>query len=398
MKLSKDSDATTAAFDQIYETNFKLGSGQGNAKLRETIATELYDQSLSAISFDDVIVANATTGANHVVHQSLLKPGDHVICQYPIYGPCIEEPETIGCDISYLRLDPDNNWQLEMKQLEELIKPGKTKLLMLNNPSNPTGTYFSTELQREIIQLCKKHDIILHSDEIFRPFFHGGIATPTSMLEHTDLDYDKVVVTSSLSKVYGLSGIRIGWIVTRSPELHKTFMSYRVMSISSVSLADELIATEVLGPRCRSSIIAKHLEMAKTNIDMVQQLVDRNANQCEWARPTAGSVGFIKFKDFRSGEAVDDVEFCRDLFKKKNVLLAPASLCFDFGGQGKDFRGRARIAVTTTTQNLQKGLALLEEYLQEQRLNPMEQWMTYNNWEKSPDDLRRSAINNTKPV
>ena len=369
VKLSKEPEETRNAFNQVFDTNFKLGSSQGDLKLRTTVASELYDHGLSKITAEDIIIANATTGANHIVQQSLLRPGDHVICQYPIYGPCIEEPQAIGCEISYLRLDSLGNWSLNVKHLEELIKPGKTKLLMLNNPVNPTGTHISTETQKAIVQVCKKHDIIIHSDEIFRPFFHESSEdVPISMIEHADLTYDKIVVTSSLSKVYGLSGIRIGWIATRSSEFRDTFLSYRAMSISSVSVADELIATEVLSPRCRSTILAKHLKMAKTNIELVQQLVDKHADQCEWVRPTAGAVGFIKFKDIKTGEPVNDVEFCKELVDKKNLLLSPASLCFDYSAVGDDFRGRARFHFTTTTANLQKGLQLIDEFLQERTL------------------------------
>lgn len=363
--MSKDPVATKHAFEQIHETSFKLGSAQGDAALRKTIATELYQQETSRIAADDVIIANGTTGANHIVHQAILKPGDHVVCQYPIYGPCIEEPQSIGCDISYLELDPTHGWRLSIERLASLIRPGKTKLLMLNNPSNPTGTYFDTKLQMDIIDLCKKHDIIIHSDEIFRPFFHGLNEKPNSMIEHANLGYDKIIVTSSLSKVYGLSGVRIGWIATRSAEMRKAFMSYRVMSISAVSRADEIIATEVLGARCRTTIIQRHLDMAKKNIGLIQQLVDAHNDKLDWVKPTAGAVGFVRIRDPETNQAVDDVTFCKELLSAKNVLLAPASLCFDFDQHEQSFKGRVRIAFTTTTENLQKGLAQLDEMLRE---------------------------------
>lgn len=180
------------AFD-FTEMTLALSSAQGGQELRETIAA-IYDVSKSSIEASSVVAANATTGANHIVHRSLLRAGDHVICQYPIYGPLLEEPKDIGCDISYLRLNPANKWSLDIEELKKLIKPGRTKMLILNNPVNPTGTHFSSELQREIIEVAKQHNLIIHCDEIFRPLFYMK-ETPASMIEHADLDYDKIVTT-----------------------------------------------------------------------------------------------------------------------------------------------------------------------------------------------------------
>ena len=76
-------------------------------------------------------------------------------------------------------------------------------------------------------------------------------------------------------------------------------------------------------------------------------------------------MSFVKFKDPKTGEALDEVRVCQDLLAKKNILIPPASLCFELEDVGGRFKGRARIGFTMTTENLQKGLKLLEEYLQE---------------------------------
>lgn len=363
IKLSKDPEKTREAF-KFNHLNFNLGSAQGSLELRESIIAN-YDAS-SRLQPQDIVVTNGTTGANHIVHQSLLKAGDHIICQYPIYGPCIEEPEYIGCRISYLQLHADDRWRLDLQELESLVRPGETKLLMINNPANPTGTHFTTELLSGIVALCRKHDIILHCDEIFRPLFHTD-DIPVSAIELHNLGYDKVIVTASLSKSLGLSSVRIGWIASRSPELITNFKSYRAMSVSSTSLIDECIATEVLSPRCRPGILAKHLAMAKTNIALLQAFIDKNKDFCGWVPPTAGAVGFVRFKDPKTGAPFDDVSFCKELADSKKVVLAPATFCFEFGEKRNVFKGRVRMHFTTTTEKLQKGLALVDEFLEEKR-------------------------------
>lgn len=263
-------------------------------------------------------------------------------------------------------------------------------MLIFNSPVNPTGTHFNSETQRSIIEIAKEHNLIIHCDEIFRPLFHATSSSaqiPTSFAEHQDLDYTRVITTSSLSKCYGLSGVRVGWITTRDRELYDKFLNYRMYSIHALSLLDEAIATEVLGPRCRQAILDKHLRLAKRNLDLIQALVDRYPNRCEWVRPTAGAVSFVKFKDSKTGKAVDDVAFCAKLVESKGVVLAPASLCFAFdevaasspnselggiggakgGGKGlEEFKGRVRIHFTCETETLEKGLKLLEEFLDEE--------------------------------
>lgn len=369
VSLSSDPEKTKAAFD-YNQIPLGLPPGQGKAELREVIASN-YNQKLSGLEADDIIVANATTGANHIIHRSLLRPGDHVIVQYPTYGPLIEEPRHIGCDISYLPLDPANGWQPDLKELRSLVRPGVTKLLVLNNPSNPTGTHFTTETQREIVKIAQEHDFIIHCDEIFRPLFHPASPLPHSMIEHLDAfpDFHNIVTTSSLSKVYGLSGVRIGWIATRSPALLQKFIHLRLYSMEEASAVDEIIATEVLGPRCRPGILDLHYQLAKTNIDLIQAFVDRNKDTVEWVRPTAGAVGFVKVKNPKTGEGVDDVDFCQRLLDQKKVLLSPATMCFQISQKDEaiiDFGGRMRMHFTAPTESLKKGIALIEEFLAEQ--------------------------------
>lgn len=360
--LSTDPERTQAAL-KLDNIGFKLGSEQGSLPLRHTIA-KTYNQTLAHVDCDNILVANATSGSNHMVFQSLLSKGDHVICQYPIYGPCIEEPKYIGCDVSLLQLDAENGWTVELEKLEGMIRPGKTKLLVLNNPVNPTGTHFSTALQKDIIKICQKHNVILLCDEIFRPFFHTE-DIPASFAEHADLGYDNVVVTSSLSKVYGGSGVRIGWICTRSEALRKKFLLYRHISCHSVSIIDETIAAEMLSPRCRTPILDKHLSWARINIAAIQNFVDSHSQYCDWVAPTAGAVGFIRFKDPQSGKPVNDVAFCERLIEAKQVMLAPATLCFEVKEAKEAFTGRVRVHFTCDPEKLRDGLASITEFLAE---------------------------------
>lgn len=332
------------------------------------------------------------------MYRTLLNPSDHVIVQYPTYGPLFEEPAAIGCNLTFWRLRPENEWNLNISDLKQLVKPGITKMIILNNPSNPTGTHLSTQLQRQIIEVAKEHDLTIHCDEIFRPLFHvadtspltlvNGTTTttngdttksdiPTSFIEHaTTVQYDKIIVTSSLSKVYGLSGVRIGWVVTRDPALFKKLMYYRRFSIHSSSFLDDFIGAEALSPRCRPGILRKHLNIAHTNLNLLQDFIDNHSDQCEWVRPTAGACAFIKFKGAATGKAVDGMAWGEKLMKEKGVLLSPASVCFSYDeSRGKDgglwreeLEGLFRVHFTTKTETVKLGLKLLGDFLDEEKV------------------------------
>lgn len=145
----------------------------------------------------------------------------------------------------------------------------------------------------------------------------------------------------------------------------------RLYTVQAASIIDELIATEVMGPRCRSAILAKHYQIANTNLGLIQAFIDRNSSVAEWTRPTAGAVAFIKFRDPKSGMEVDDVEFAQRLLDRKRVIVSPGSLCFEIplekGEENREFRGRFRVHFTAGTESVRRGLELIEEFLGEDR-------------------------------
>lgn len=369
ISLSDDPGTTKKVLTtSLFSSPLALCSDKGSKQLRANIAAT-YNTSASHITADNIIAVNATSGANHIIQRALLNPGDHVINQYPAYGPLIEEARDIGCEISYLRLDPSKNWAIDLDELKSLIRPGGTKMLILNNPGNPTGSQIDSATQKAIIKIAKEHNLIIHCDEIFRPLFHTD-DPQTSFSEHADLSYDRIATTCSLSKCYGLSGVRVGWITTRCPELYKKFLNYRMYSISALPFFDELVATEVLSSRCRPGILSKHLTMAKRNIEVFQKLVDDFPDQVEWIRPVAGAVAFIKFKEPHTGKPVDDVEFCDRLMERKKVLLSPGTLCFEFAQNDaarNEFQGRTRVHFTTLSDVVERGAKKIAEFLEEER-------------------------------
>lgn len=355
IQISSDAQ-TTAKNLSLENVQLSLAPARGGAALRQQIAG-LYEGGISA---DHVLAANGTTGANALAIQSLLQQGDHVIAMYPMYmQPLSILAATSGVEVSHWSLDPSNPSKPDLGALKSLIKP-TTKMIIINNPNNPMGISLTREAQSEIVALARQHDIILLVDEIFRPLSHDSAASsPLSFLELQD-SYDKVVVTGSLSKAWGLSGVRVGWIVTRDADIQTQCFRYWPYTVMALSAIDEMIAAEALSERCRPQITAKHLELANANLDLLESFVAKHQDLCSWTRPNAGATAFVRFRI--NGKFVDDVDFCVKLNREKGVLLAPGSKCFGLKGSD-DFKGFVRMHITGSPDTMKKGLSAISEFL-----------------------------------
>ncbi|KAJ5314488.1 uncharacterized protein N7443_001372 [Penicillium atrosanguineum] len=351
IELSSDKQATSSNLS-VDSLKLTLGPGNGSHNLRQEISG-LYN----GVTADNILATNGTTGANSLVFQTLLKPDDHVIAMYPSYTQLLSIPKaTVGENISYWSLDLDNQAQADLQQLKGMIKP-TTKMIVLNNPNNPLGTTLSLEMQHEIVALAREHGLILLVDEIFRPLFHDS-TKPPSFVELSE-ETDSVIVTSSMSKVWGLSGARIGWIATKNAKILSDCFNLGFYTIMAVGTIDEVIAAEALSDRCRPQILAKHLEMAQKNLSLLESFVNKHAG-VSWIKPSSGATAFVRFSS--NGAPVDDVDFCLKLKEKKGVLLAPGSLTFGLAA-AQDFRGFVRMHITAPPEKVQAALEAIDEYL-----------------------------------
>ncbi|CRG90944.1 aminotransferase, putative [Talaromyces islandicus] len=365
--LSSDPTRTTQVLGSL--DSVPLGEPSTNLELRENIAAALFDFETSGVTAEHVfITAAGTTGANELSLQSLIQPGDHVIVQYPSYGQLLGIPNAAAkVDVSLWRMDPANGWAANIDQLRTMVEKGKTKLIVLNNPHNPTGYTLPTELRREIVKLAKNNDVWLHVDEIFRPLFHEPGSDASSFMDFTS-EYSKVVVTGSTSKAWGLSGIRIGWIVSKEKSIREACSNLSGYVFGHCGALDTVIATEALSSRCNSIILQQSLAQAKTNIQLLDQFVQRNAANVAWMKPAAGATAFIQFRK-GDKQPVDATDFCNKLKAHTGVLLAPGSLCFGDGpersGECQELKGFVRWHLTGLTEVMEKGIAEIESFLRD---------------------------------
>ncbi|KAL5095557.1 hypothetical protein Trisim1_000329 [Trichoderma cf. simile WF8] len=333
------------------------GAIRGSSTLRETIATLYEDEQIAP---ENVIITQGAIAANFLAFYSLIEPGDHVICVYPTYQQLYSVPESLGAEVSLWRLRPEQGFVPDMDELEKLAK-ANTKMIVINNPNNPTGVPIPRDVVYKIVDFAKARGIMILSDEVYRPLFHDGLEDNADMPPSVaDLGYDKAIVTGSLSKAYSLGGIRVGWIASGDKAIVERLVEARHYVTISVSQLDDQVASYALSPAVRGALMKRNIQQAKHNADMLKAFVEAHSSVCSWVAPTAGTTAFIQFHV--GGKPVDDVAFCRDVLDKTKVLLVPGSRCF---GHDQDFAGYVRVGFVGSTAVLAEALQKLGVYVRE---------------------------------
>lgn len=182
------------------------------------------------------------------------------------------------------------------------------------------------------------------------------------------MGYEKTIVTGSMSKAYGLAGIRVGWVASRFPSIISQLASARDYTTISVSQLDDAVAAYALDANVIHALLGRNIQLAKTNVALMEKFVDAHRRNVEWVKPKAGTTAWVQF--LYKGDPVDDVEFCKDVLKKTNVMIVPGSLTFGNGtrgekGDGEDYKGFVRIGYVCHTDVLKEALEKLSKYLKD---------------------------------
>ena len=262
------------------------GEHRGERPLRELIAGQ--DARLSP---DHVLVTAGAAGALFIIATSLLSENDHLVVVRPNYATNIETPKAIGCAISYIDLSFDNGFALDLAEVASALRPN-TGYISVTCPHNPTGTVMSRANLDGLIALAESHGCYLLVDETYRDLSYGKTLPAAASLSR------RAISVSSLSKSFGIPGIRIGWLVTQDPALYELFLAAKEQIGICGSVIDEAIARKVL--EGRSAFLEKLIPRMAARRDIVQAWIDAEP-LVDWVRPEGGVVGFPRMnvgKDF----------------------------------------------------------------------------------------------------
>ncbi|KAL3471433.1 aspartate aminotransferase [Aspergillus californicus] len=233
---------------------------------------------------DDILVTAGASSALFIVSTSLLTEKDHLIVTRPNYASNIDTPRTIGCEISYIDLDFDTGFFLDVSEIAAAIRPN-TKLISITTPNNPTGTSIPHNDLRRLVELANEHGCYMLVDETYAELTYAQrFPSCASLGTH-------VIGVSSMSKAFGVPGIRVGWISTRNKQLQETFLAAKEQISIAVSVLDEYVAEQILerGDKILHPII---VEM-KRRREIVEAWAS-SEDMIEWVHPDGGVMGFMR--------------------------------------------------------------------------------------------------------
>jgi aspartate/methionine/tyrosine aminotransferase len=295
-----------ALLGELMPMKLTYGAIEGSARLRQAIAA-LYPGRRA----DEVLVTHGAAGANALLYETLIEPGDQIVSVVPTYQQHYSIPESYGAKVTRLPLRAQNRYLPDLAELADLVS-ADTKLIALTNPNNPTGALMDEALLKGVVEIAERHDAWIICDEVYRGVNQNDDELSPSIAQL----YPKGIAVGSMSKAFALAGLRLGWIVA-PPELLQKVMVHRDYNTVSVGMIDDHIASIAL--ENRQALLARNRQIVRTNLAILEAWV---ASQplISWVKPQGGTVTLLEYHLDMNSEA-----FCKALLAETGVLLVPGS-------------------------------------------------------------------------
>lgn len=292
---------------------------------------------------EKVTPTHGAVGANHLVIMTLIGKDDNMVSVLPTYQQHYSIPESIGAEVRILKLRAEQDYLPDIDELKKMVDDN-TKLITVNNPNNPTGSWIPEDMMKEIVEVARSVDAYVLSDEVYRGISEDG----SYMSSVVDL-YEKGISVGSMSKCFSLAGLRLGWVAANDSRLTALMRERRDYDTISCGVIDDMIASLALANR--EKIFARNREILLKNRAILDQWV-RETEGVKYVKPIAGTTALIQYeKDMPS------YDLCIKLIKDKGVLFTP--------GAAFEMEGTVRIGYAFDSKTLREGLDKFAEFLKE---------------------------------
>jgi len=324
-------------------------SSDGSPKLREQIA-KFYPNCTP----ENITVTNGGSEANYVTFMSLLEKRERLACMLPNYMQAWGLGRTYANGSDAFHLVPDGSerderWALDIDELKKAVTR-KTKVILVTNPNNPTGAVLTEEEMDAVVEVARKAKAWLVVDEIYRGAEYDGPTTPTFWGR-----YDKVVITSGLSKAFAMPGLRLGWVVAPPKLIKQLWIHHDYLTLTPNVLSDYM-ATIAMEPVRRESLLTRTRQIIKTNLPPIEAWFIERSDLFNYTRPKAGAIIYFTYNLPIKPQALID-----RLRVEKSVLLVPAN---HFGVSHKGIRTGYGYDMDKTL----KGLARMEDFMRHMKV------------------------------
>jgi aspartate/methionine/tyrosine aminotransferase len=306
--------------------------GYGYQPLIESIATRY------RVAPEEVVTAAGTTFANHLAMAALIKPGDEVLFEHPAYEPMLALAHYLGADVKRFSRRFDDQFQIVPEELERLVSP-KTRLIVVTNLHNPSGVLIDDARMRRIGEIARRVGARVLVDEVYmetlfeespRTSFHLG---------------EEFVVTSSLTKAFGLSGLRCGWILAQRELAKRMWLLNDLFASTAVHAGERL---SVVAMQQLEEIGARAKQLLDRNRQILNEFLDTR-DDLEVVRPEFGTVVFPRVRHGTS-------ERLCDLLREKYETSVVPGIFFEMPAH-------FRVGIADDTDRLKAGLNRLGQAL-----------------------------------
>jgi aspartate/methionine/tyrosine aminotransferase len=307
MLLKELLDQAPGSMDHFMNTDLNYPYVNGTPGLRENIAA-LYDGATA----DNVLVTVGAIEANYIATRTLLSAGDEIVIMLPNYMQIWGIAKNHGLRIRTFHLREDDNWTPDLDELNAAVTPA-TKLIAVCNPDNPTGYAFTDAEMDAIVAAAERVGAWILADEVYSGAERVGDGQTPSFFGR----YDKVLAMGSMSKSYGMPGLRIGWVVGPADALDEIWARHEYTTISATMLSNKL-AEIALSPKVRPRIIQRTRDYIRRGYPVLLQWMETHKDTFHFVPPQAAAITFVRYN-----LDINSTDFIERLRREKSVLIVP---------------------------------------------------------------------------
>ncbi|NNE67186.1 MAG: aminotransferase class I/II-fold pyridoxal phosphate-dependent enzyme [Pyrinomonadaceae bacterium] len=305
--LSELLDNDPKRIEALLATDLNYPHANGTPQLRENISA-LYIGARP----ENALVTVGAIEANYLALQTLLKPGDEIVIMLPNYMQIWGIAKNSGLSVKTFNLAEENGWAPDLDELDEAVTD-KTKMIAVCNPNNPTGRILREEEMARIIAAADRSGAWILADEVYT----GAERVTDEETPSFYSRYDKVVAVGSMSKAYGLPGLRVGWAVTTEKVVDEMWARHEYMAIAATMLSNKLTAL-ALSPEVRPRLIARTRKYIRDGYPVLEEWMEEQRGLFSLTPPEAAAIAFVRY-DLN----INSTRLVNRLQNEKSVLIVP---------------------------------------------------------------------------
>ncbi|MDR0514872.1 MAG: aminotransferase [Coriobacteriaceae bacterium] len=340
-EIMEMTDNPQATWESLLDIQLTYGAIEGSELLRGELA-KLYESAQPA----NIVTTHGAIGANNLVINSIVNPGDRVVSVLPTYQQLYSIPESLGAEVRICPLLPENGFLPDLDEMRSYVNEN-TSLICINNPNNPTGALMGRAFLEQVVEIARTCGAYVLCDEAYRGLNHteyGENFAPGMF----DL-YEKGISTGSFSKAFSLAGLRLGWIAAPR-DLIEAVNRHRDYNTISCGLIDDRLAAIAL--QNKEALLRRSLKIIADNAAVLDAWVAEEPH-ISYVKPQAGTTAFLKYD-----LAIDSKTFCSRLQHETGVMLLPGAVM--------DREGWLRIGYcfAEDTSELEEGLSRVSAFME----------------------------------